>query len=423
MNRKTEQNQESIDSYTKCRFCKNSLTRSFVNLGMSPLCEEFIPANKLNHMERFYPLHALVCDRCFLVQVDQYVSPDDIYTEYAYFSSYSDSWIEHGRLFTDSICERAGIGKDSFVVELASNDGYLLQHFMGKGVPVLGIEPAVNVAKVAESKGIPTVSRFFGIETARSLLEEFAKPDLLIGNNVLAHVPDLNDFVAGMKLLLKAGGMITMEFPHLVRLMERNQYDTIYHEHFSYFSLTTVESVFKSHGLQLFDVEELSTHGGSLRIYVRHFEDDTGRISDAVASLRLLEKEFGICEIDTYEDFGYQVEKSKRDLLKFLINAKNHGKSIAGYGAAGKGNTLLNYCGIRADFLDYIVDRNEYKHGKFTPGTRVPIYPPEKIRETKPDYLLVLPWNLLDEIVQQTSYIREWGGKWIVPIPSIKVFD
>ena len=420
---KIKQKQELTNYRMRCRFCASEVSRSLVDLGMSPLCEEYVPASKLNQMEKFYPLHALVCDQCFLVQVGDYVTPDDIYTEYAYFSSYSDSWIEHGRRYTENICNTVQLGNESFVVELASNDGYLLQHFAKKGIPVLGIEPAANVAVAAEEKGIPTVNKFFGVKTAKELLKEYPKPDLLIGNNVLAHVPDLNDFVAGMKILLKPEGRITMEFPHLVKLMQQNQYDTIYHEHFSYFSLTTVEKVFAFHGLQLFDVDEIPTHGGSLRVHVRHEEDGSGEVSGAVTALRSFENEFGISRIETYEEFGRHVEQSKRDLLTFLINAKNDNKRIAGYGAPGKGNTLLNYCGIRRDFLDYTVDRNKYKHGCFTPGTRIPIYPTENIRQTKPDYLLVLPWNLLDEIVEQTSYIREWGGKWIVPIPNAAVIE
>lgn len=426
MNSIVKEHQEKhydMDISMPCRFCGSTVTSSLVDLGMSPLCEEYVTADKYNHVEHFFPLHALVCDKCFLVQVDDYVTPDEIYSEYAYFSSYSDSWIEHGRRYTEAICETAKISKDSFVMELASNDGYLLQHFVSKGIPVLGIEPAANVAKAAEARGIPTVNKFFGVQTAKQLVQQHPKPDLLIGNNVLAHVPDLNDFVAGMKILLNSDGRITMEFPHLVKLMEQNQYDTIYHEHFSYFSLSTVEKVFSHHGLQLFDVEEIPTHGGSIRIHVRHDDDNSGRVSDAVSRLLDQENAFGINDIETYRNFGRQVEESKRDLLEFLIKAKRDGKVAAGYGAPGKGNTLLNYCGIRRDFLEYTVDRNEYKHGCYTPGTRIPIFPTEKIRETKPDFLLVLPWNLIDEIVEQTSYIREWGGKWVVPIPSVAVID
>lgn len=406
-----------------CRFCGAKIRHSFVDLGLSPLCETFIEASRLNHPEPFYPLHALICEQCLLVQLDEYVTPDEIYTEYAYFSSYSDSWLEHAKKYTESVSARFDIGADQMVMEIASNDGYLLRNFVAAGVPVLGIEPAANVAAVAIEKGIPTEVRFFGVETAKDIRGQYGQPDLLLGNNVLAHVPDLNDFVAGMKILLKDNGVITMEFPHLMRLMEENQYDTIYHEHFSYFSLTTVEKVFAAHGLTLFDVEELPTHGGSIRVFVRHAEDAGKPVTDNVARLKSVEQQRGLLELDTYAGFAEQVRETKRDLLAFLIDAKRSGKSIAGYGAPGKGNTLLNYCGIREDFLDYTVDRSTYKHGKYTPGTRIPIFPPEKIRETRPDYLLVLPWNLLDEIVQQTAYIREWGGRWVAPIPRVSVID
>lgn len=406
-----------------CRFCNSKIRHSFVDLGLSPLCETFIEGSQLNQMEAFFPLHAIICEQCLLVQLDEYVTPEEIYTEYAYFSSYSDSWLAHAKKYTEDVSKRFGIGSDQSVIEIASNDGYLLQHFVNKGVPVLGIEPAANVAAVAREKGIPTEIRFFGTQTARHIKQSHGQPDLLLGNNVLAHVPDLNDFVAGMKILLKDDGLITMEFPHLMRLMENNQFDTIYHEHFSYFSFNTVEKVFASHGLVVFDVEELSTHGGSLRIFVRHQEDESKVVSDNVARLKSVEKARGLDRLETYLQFSEQVEATKRDLLNFLIQAKRDGKSIAGYGAPGKGNTLLNYCGIREDFLDYTVDRSTYKHGKYTPGTRIPIFPPDKIKETRPEYLLVLPWNLLDEIVEQTAYIREWGGQWLTPIPRVTVIS
>jgi SAM-dependent methyltransferase len=374
-------------------------------------------------MEPFYPLYAYVCDRCFLVQLDEFVSPEVIFGDgaYAYFSSFSDSWLQHVRGYADVVSERFGLGPRSHVVELASNDGYLLQWFVKKGIPVLGVEPAANTAKVAEERGIPTVVQFFGTETARVLAAQGKHADLLLGNNVLAHVPNLNDFVGGMKILLKPSGVITMEFPHLQRLMEENQFDTIYHEHFSYFSFVTVERVFAAHGLTLFDVEELPTHGGSLRIFARHTLDSTKPIGARVAALRAREKALGYEDLAIYADFGERVRETKRKLLTFLIEAKRAGKSIVGYGAPGKGNTLLNYCGIRTDFLDYTVDRSPHKQGRFLPGSRIPILHPDRIFETKPDYVLILPWNLKDEITSQMAHIRSWGGRFVVPIPAATV--
>jgi 2-polyprenyl-3-methyl-5-hydroxy-6-metoxy-1,4-benzoquinol methylase len=388
---------------------------------MSPLCQTHIAPEQLHEMEPFYPLHAFVCDECFLVQLQEFVAPASIFTEYAYFSSYSESWVEHARRYADMACERFGLGRSSKVMEIASNDGYLLQHFVRKGVPVLGIEPAANVAQAAVGRGVPTLVRFFGREAAKDIAREHGRPDLLLGNNVLAHVPDLNDFVAGMKELLAPRGAITMEFPHLYRLMAENQFDTIYHEHFSYFSFVTVERVFAAHGLTIFDVEELATHGGSLRIYARHAENPDLPTSLAVHALRQRELGEGFLSLERYAGFGEQVKATKRKLLAFLIAARDEGKRIAGYGAPGKGNTLLNYCGIRTDFLDYTVDANPYKQGKYTPGTRIPIFPPDQIRETKPDYVLILPWNLKDEIARQVGYIREWGGKFVIPIPEVTV--
>ena len=405
----------------KCRLCGAPLRHTFVDLGMSPLCESYVAREQLNQMEPFYPLHALVCEKCFLVQLGDYVTADHIYSEYAYFSSYSDSWLRHAREYVDMITDRLKLGPHSLVIELASNDGYLLQNFVPKSIPVLGIDPAANIAPHAIKKGVPTLVRFFGVETAREVLAQDKQADLLIGNNVLAHVPALNDFVAGMKLLLKPGGVITMEFPHLWRLMESNQFDTIYHEHFSYFSFLTAEKTFARHGLTMFNVEELTTHGGSLRIYARHAGDDGKPVSARVVELRRREQELGFDRLETYNAFDGQVKETKRKLLEFLIATRRAGKSVAGYGAAGKGNTLLNYCGIRTDFLDYTVDRNPYKQGKFLPGTHIPIYPPDKIAQTKPDYVLILPWNLKDEIVKQLAYIREWGGRFVVPIPEVKV--
>ncbi len=405
-----------------CLFCSAPLRQTFVDLGMSPLCESYLPAEALNQVERFYPLHAYVCERCFLVQVEQYVSPEAIFTEYAYFSSFSDSWLAHAKAYVDMIASRLGLSGTSRVIELGSNDGYLLQYFVAKGMPVLGVEPARNVAEAAVARGVPTHVAMFGRQTARELQAQGLQADLLIGNNVLAQVPDVNDFVAGMKLLLKPGGVLTMEFPHLMRLMQENQFDTIYHEHFSYFSFLTAERIFAAHGLRLFDVQELRTHGGSLRIYAGHAEESGTPESEDVTRLRAREASAGLNRLETYAAFTEQVHETKRRLLEFLINVKRAGKHIAGYGAPGKGNTLLNYCGIRTDFLDYTVDRNPYKHGRFLPGTHIPIHAPEKIRETRPDYVLILPWNLKDEIMEQVSYIREWAGQFVVPIPDVKVY-
>jgi SAM-dependent methyltransferase len=388
---------------------------------MSPLCESFLTAEQLNEMEPFYPLHVYVCERCLLVQLQEYVRPATIFTEYAYFSSYSDSWLQHAKSYTDLMVERFNIGAQSQVVELASNDGYLLQYFVQKGIPVLGVEPAANVAQAAIKKGIPTVVKFFGAKTAQELSAERGKAALLLGNNVLAHVPDLNDFVAGMKIMLKPKGLITMEFPHLMRLMEENQFDTIYHEHFSYFSLAIVEKVFAAHRLTIFDVEALPTHGGSLRIYACHSEDTGKPVTQRVIDLKVREEAAGFMRLKTYLCFAKKVEETKRNLLNFLTQAKREGKSIAGYGAPGKGNTLLNYCGIRTDFIDYTVDRNPYKHGKYTPGTHIPIYDPGKISETKPDYIFILPWNLKTEIMKQLAYVREWGAQFVVPIPEVTI--
>jgi 2-polyprenyl-3-methyl-5-hydroxy-6-metoxy-1,4-benzoquinol methylase len=406
-----------------CRFCQSPLQHSFADLGMSPLANSYIEPEKLQRMEPFYPLHTYVCKACYLVQLPEFETPEHIFSDYAYFSSYSDSWLNHARAYTNYMIERFGFDASSYVVEIASNDGYLLQYFKDKAVPVLGIEPAANVAKVAEAAGIPTLVKFFGVETAKELVAEDKQADLLLGNNVLAHVPDLNDFVGGMKILLKPQGVITMEFPHLMRLMVGNQFDTIYHEHFSYFSFITVEKVFAKHGLTLFDVEELSTHGGSLRIYARHTEDSRKAVSDRVQELRERELQAGFTQIETYGTFAEKVRETKRQLLNLLLNAKQEGKNIVSYGAPAKGNTLLNYCGIRTDFIDYTVDRSPHKQGRFLPGTHIPIYHPDKIAETKPDYLLILPWNIKDEIMEQMAYIRQWGGKFVVPIPQVEVIS
>jgi hypothetical protein len=409
-------------SQYRCRFCNERLRETFVDLGLSPLCESYVSPADLGAPEALYPLHSFVCGNCFLVQLPEHVGAGEIFEEYAYFSSYSDSWLAHAHGYVDAITDRLGLGPHSSVIEVASNDGYLLQYFKEKDIPVLGIEPARNVAQAAIDKGVPTLTAFFGRSLARELASDGKRADLLLGNNVLAHVPDINDFVGGLKLLLQSGGVITMEFPHLVRLVDENQFDTIYHEHFSYLSLTTVDKIFSAHGLLLFDVEELNTHGGSLRIYACHEDDCSKPVSSRVAAVRANEGEWGITRLEPYRAFGRKVEATKRRILEFLIDAKEAGKSIVGYGAPGKGNTLLNYCGIRTDFIDYTVDRNPYKHGKFTPGTRIPIFAPERVRETKPDYLFVLPWNLKDEIMAQNSFIREWGGRFVFPIPELQVF-
>jgi hypothetical protein len=406
-----------------CRFCREPLTFEIVDLGMSPLCECYLEKSQLNRMEPFYPLKVYVCTECFLAQIEEYVRPDEIFTEYAYFSSYSISWLQHCRNYVQMMVERFSIGDRHQVVELASNDGYLLQYFVEEGVPVIGVEPAKNIARVAIKKGIPTITEFFGINIARKMVEAGYSADLLLGNNVLAQVPDINDFVAGMKILLKPEGVITMEFPHLFRLIEGNQFDTIYHEHFSYFSLFVVERVFAQHGITLFDAEEIKTHGGSIRIYGCHVSDTTKDRSTRISHIREMEIDSGYHRPDIYSTFAGKVEDTKRNLLKILIDIKRKGKRIAGYGAPGKGNTLLNYCGIRSDFIDYLVDRNPYKHGKYTPGTHIKIFPPELIQRDRPDYLFILPWNLKDEIIRQMSFIKEWGGRFIVPIPEAEIIS
>lgn len=404
-----------------CRFCQSDLSHVFVDLGMSPLCESYVPAERLSSMERFYPLRVYVCERCLLVQLEEFVAPGEIFSEYAYFSSYSDSWVEHARRYCELVTARFGLGPRSRVMEIASNDGYLLQHFVAKGIPVLGIEPAANVAQTAVAKGVPTVVRFFGRQAAEEIRGQHGAPDLIVGNNVLAHVPDINDFVSGMKALLKAGGVITMEFPHVLELIELNQFDTIYHEHFSYLSLGTVERIFGAHGLAVFDVERIPTHGGSLRIYACHAGDEGKPTSERVAALRALEASKGYDRLEAYLSFEESVRRTKRTLLEFLIRARGEGKRIVGYGAPGKGNTLLNYCGIRTDFLEFTVDRNPYKHGKFTPGTHIPILPPQRLLEARPDYVLILPWNLREEIVESLAGIREWGGRFVIPIPTVGI--
>ena len=406
-----------------CRFCNTPLRHSVCDLGMHPLCENFLTRGQLSEMEPFYPLHAYVCDQCFLVQVEEYVHGKEIFRgEYAYFSSYSDTWLSHAARYTEMITKRLELGRDSLVVELASNDGYLLKNFVAKNIPCLGIDPAGNVAEVARENGVPTRVLYFGTDVARRLRDEGIRPDLMIAINVLAHVPDLNDFVGGIQVLLKEDGVLTVEFPHVMRMIEKNQFDTIYQEHYCYFSLFSLQKVFGRQGMTVFDVEELPTHGGSLRIFVGHTGDETKAVSSAVTDMHDLEIASGLTEIATYTAFAEQVRETKRKLLEFLVQAKRDGKQVVGYGAPGKGNTLLNYCGIRGDFLDYVVDRNPYKHDKFLPGTHIPVFAPEKIAETRPDFILILPWNLKDEISEQLEYTREWGAQLVVPIPEVTIF-
>jgi len=385
---------------------------------MSPLCESYVPADALNQMEAFYPLKVWVCRECLLVGLDEYVTPEHIFTEYAYFSSYSTAWLKHAEDYTAMISERLALGPKNLVVELASNDGYLLQYFVARGIPCLGIEPAANVAEAAVARGVPTDVSFFGETKGRELAAAGQQADLVVGNNVLAHVPDLNSFVAGIAHLVKPTGTVTMEFPHLMRMFEENQFDTIYHEHFCYFSLHSVEAVFAGHGMTIFDVEELWTHGGSLRIYARPAGDDSRPPTERLLDLRRREQERGYCDLATYAGFEAQVHATKRKILELLAGLKDEQRTIVGYGAPGKGNTLLNYCGIRSDFIDYTVDLNPYKQGRFLPGTHIPIYAPERITETKPDYILVLPWNVKDEILAQLDYARSWGARFIIPIPE-----
>ncbi len=412
-----------INETNKCRFCDNQLKSTFVDLGISPLANSYLKVEQLQQMEPHYPLCVYVCEKCYLVQLPEFEAPADIFGDYAYFSSYSESWLKHARDYVELMIERFGFNSDSQVIEIASNDGYLLQYFKEKEIPVLGIEPAENVAKVAQDAGIPTIVKFFGLQTAKELANEGKRADLLLGNNVLAHVPDLNDLVSGMRYLLNSQGIITMEFPHLLRLMEENQFDTIYHEHFSYFSFTTVEKVFREHGLTIFDVDELSTHGGSLRIYARQIDAESKTVSKKVLELKNREEKDGFLRLEHYLSFGERVNETKRKILEFFVKTKRNGKSIAGYGAPAKGNTLLNFCGIRTDFIDYTVDRSPHKQGLFLPGTRIPIFGPDKIKETKPDYLVILPWNIKDEIVKQMAHIRDWGGKFVVFIPEVKVIE
>ena len=405
----------------KCRFSGKELKHTFVDLGLSPIANNYLKPKQLSYAEKFYPLHVYVSEDNFLVQVEEFESPEDIFGEYTYFSSYSGALLENAQAYTNEVVERFKLNQASQVMEIASNDGYLLQYFLEKNIPVLGIEPAGNVAQVAQEKGIPTIVKFFGVNTAQELVSSGKQADLLAANNVIAHVPDLNDFVAGMKILLKPEGVITVEFHHLLNLITKSQFDSIYHEHFSYFSLLSMEKVMAAHGLKVFDVEEISTHGGSLRVYACH-QEATREICAGVAEIKEKEIAAGLTRMETYLAFGEKVKATKRQLLSFLIEAKTQGKSIVGYGAPAKAITLLNYCGVRTDFIDYIVDRSPHKQGSFVPGTRLPILAPEKIAETKPDYLLILPWNLKEEIMTQMEMIRDWGGKFVVPIPEVQVY-
>ncbi|WP_119459801.1 class I SAM-dependent methyltransferase [Rhodospirillaceae bacterium SYSU D60014] len=403
-----------------CRFCRAPLVESFADLGMMPLANAYRRPADLRRMEPFYPLHAYVCSQCFLVQLEALCTPEEIFEDYAYFSSFSESWLRHAGRFAAQAIEQFDLDGQSQVVEIASNDGYLLQYFQQRGIPVLGIEPAANVAAVASAKGIQTLTRFFGVETARTLAANGQQADLLVANNVLAHVPDINDFVAGLAITLRPSGVLSVEFPHLLNLIQQGQFDTIYHEHFSYLSFVAVERIFAAHGLALFDVEELPTHGGSLRIFARH-RDSSGAISRRVGEMRARERGAGLDQIATYGAFAERIKTIKRGLLGFLVEAKFSGKRVVGYGAAAKGNTLLNYCGVRTDFLDYVVDISPHKQGLHLPGTQIPIHHPDRVGETRPDYLLVLPWNLKDEIMEQMSFIRDWGGRFVFPIPALRV--
>jgi SAM-dependent methyltransferase len=414
--------QHQAAATASCRFCGAGLKRTFVDLGMSPLCETYPSRQDLGRGEVYYPLHVYVCEQCFLVQLEEYETAENIFGDYPYFSSYSDSWLKHAENYCGKMVAQFGLGSQSFVVEVASNDGYLLQYFVERNVPALGIEPARNVAKVAVEKGVPTLAEFFGVPLAQQLAAEGRLADLVLGNNVLAQVPDLNDFVEGLKLLLKPAGVLTLEFPHLLRLIERNEFDTIYHEHFSYFSMLTTVRILEAHGLNAFDVEELATHGGSLRVYACRAEDRTHEVQPSVRELIAREEEAGLASVAGYESFARQVKETKVALVDFLLTAAREGKSVAGYGAPGKSATLLHYCGIGKDLIAYTVDRSPYKQGRFLPGTRIPIYHPDHIRETKPDYVLILPWNLKDEIIEQLQYVREWGGRLVVPIPKVAIY-
>lgn len=406
----------------KCRFCNHEVETEFADLVNSPASNSYLTAEQLNEPETFFPLKVMVCEKCFLVQVDEYKKSGDIFNEdYAYFSSFSTSWLAHCKKYVDMMTGRFGFNNNSLVVEVASNDGYLLQYFKEKNIPVLGIEPTANTAAVAIKKGIPSVVDFFGVKLATKLKEEGKKADLLLGNNVLAHVPDINDFVGGMKVMLNEKGVITMEFPHLYQLVLNNQFDTIYHEHFSYLSFTTVKKIFEGRGLSMFDVEEVPTHGGSLRIFAKHSEDDSKPVSDNVASMLKKESDAGMLSLDYYKGFQEKVDKIKVDLLDFLVQQKKAGKKVAAYGAAAKGNTLLNYCGVKKDMVSFVVDANPHKQNKYMPASHIPICTEARIKEDKPDFILILPWNIKDEIVKQLSYVKDWNAQFVVPVPKLEV--
>lgn len=406
-----------------CRLSGAPLDHVFVDLGMSPLSNSYVRPGDEQRMESFFPLTAYISSRSLLVQLPMFEQPEAIFKDYAYFSSYSDSWLQHAQRYVDMMIARFSFDANSSVVELASNDGYLLQYFKQAGIPVLGVEPAANVAQVAVERGIPTEVAFFGVETAKRMRARGVRADVITANNVLAHVPDLNDFIAGMQHLLAPTGVITVEFPHLACLMEGNQFDTIYHEHFSYFSFLTAEKAFTQNQLTVFDVERLPTHGGSLRVFARHSADESRPVIANVLEMREWERARGYYDLETYLRFAPKVEATKRALLSFLIKAREEGKSVAAYGAAAKGNTLLNYCGIRRDFIDYVVDRNPHKQNVLLPGTRIPVFAPERLSKTRPDYVLILPWNIREEIVAQLPEVRAWGGKFVVPIPEVTVLE
>jgi len=405
-----------------CRFCDTQLEDVFIDLGMSPLANSFLKNENEFNDEKFFPLIVFVCNKCLLVQLQEFESPEKIFGDYAYFSSFSDTWLKHSEEYSELMIERYGLTQDSLVIEIASNDGYLLQFFKKKGIPILGIDPAANIARSAEKKGIPTLVKFFGVKTALELFNKNQQADLITANNVLAHVPNLNDFVKGLKILLKPKGVITIEFPHLLELIQQNQFDTIYHEHFSYFSFLTVQRIFTQHNLTIFDVEKLDTHGGSLRIFVKHPENNELVINNKVEKLLEEEQKFGLDKLSSYSNFSEKVKLIKKSLLEFLSIAKKQNKKIVGYGAAAKGNTLLNYCNIGQDYIDFVVDRSSHKQDTFLPGTHIPVLNPEEIKKTKPDYILILPWNLREEIMGQLNFIREWGGKFVISIPEVKIY-
>lgn len=406
-----------------CRFCNNTLTNEFVDLGCSPPSNSFLTKEQLSAPEIFYPLKIMVCEKCFLVQIDEFAKHDDIFNDnYAYFSSFSTSWLAHAKAYALMMINRFGFNAQSQVIEIASNDGYLLQYFKEQGVPVLGIEPTANTAAVAKEKGIESVVDFFGVPLANSLVAKGIKADLLLGNNVLAHVPDINDFAGGLKILLNLNGVITFEFPHLLQLIDKNQFDTIYHEHFSYLSLIAVKQIFEHHGMNIFNVEEVTTHGGSLRIFAKHQEDDTKTVSGNVWEMIDKEIKFGLNDLAVYQTYQAKAEKVKNDFTRFLVQAKNKGRQVAGYGAAAKGNTLLNFAGTKKDLLQFVADASPYKQNKFLPGVHIPVFDEQKIKTAKPDYIVILPWNLKEEISDQLAYIKEWGGKFVVAVPKLKIF-